>query len=111
MASDAEKLGSTFAEDGTWTLPSMTEPARGRSEIVAAFAKATHYLSFMSMLSVPNEITIDGATARGKAYCQEIIITKTQEQKVVVGCYSDSYVKRDGRWYFQTRSYQVIGKH
>lgn len=104
-------LASTFAEDGTWTLPSMTTPAQGRAEISAAFAKATAYLSFMSMLSVPQELVIDGATARGKAYCQEIISTKSHEYKTVVGCYSDTYIKREGRWYFQARRYDVLGKH
>jgi uncharacterized protein (TIGR02246 family) len=111
MAGDAVKLGSTWAEDGTWTLPSMAAPARGRDAIVAAFAKATGYLSFLSMLSVPNELVIDRDSAEGKAYCQELIITKTNEQKIVVGRYSDTYVRRDGRWKFQTRSYEVLGKH
>ena len=108
---DATGLGSTWSEDGVWKLPSMAEPARGREAIVAAFSKVTGYLSFMSMISVPSELVIEGDSARGKAYCQELIFTKTNEQRIVVGCYDDSYVKRDGRWYFQTRTYQVIGKH
>lgn len=111
MAGDAEKLGSTWSEDGSWKLPSMAEPTQGRQAIIAAFSKVTGYLSFMSMLSVPNELVIEGDSARGKAFCQELIVTKTDEQKIVVGCYSDTYVKRDGRWYFQTRRYEVIGKH
>lgn len=111
MARDAEKLGATWSEDGTWKLPSMTEPTRGRAAIVAAFVKVTDYLAFMSMLCVPSELAIEGDHARGKAYCQELIITKTQEHKLVLGRYSDTYVKREGRWYFQSRSYEVLGKH
>ena len=111
MRGHATKLGSTWSENGVWKLPSMAEPARGRDAIVAAFSKATAYLSFMSMISVPTELVVHGDTAHGKAYCQELIFTKTNEQKAVVGCYDDTYVKRDGRWYFQTRTYEVIGKH
>lgn len=111
MRGDATKVGSTWSEDGVWKLPSMPEPARGRNAIVSAFAKATDYLSFMSMISVPTELVVEGDTARGKALCQELIVTKTNEQKTVVGCYDDTYVKREGRWYFQTRTYEVVGKH
>ena len=111
MRGDANKIGSTWSEDGVWKLPSMPEPAQGRNAIVAAFGKATGYLSFMSMISVPTELVVEGDTARGKAYCQEIIVTKTNEQKIVVGCYDDTYVKREGRWYFQARTYEVVGKH
>lgn len=111
MRGDAKKLGSTWSEDGVWTLPSMAEPSRGRDAIVAAFSKATAYLSFMSMISTPTELVIEGDSAHAKVYCQELIITKGNEQKTVVGCYDDRYVKREGRWYFQTRSYEVIGKH
>jgi uncharacterized protein (TIGR02246 family) len=108
---DAKTLGSTWSEDGVWKLPSMVEPARGRDAIVAAFAKVTDYLSFLSMISVPTDLVVEGDTARGKAYCQELIFTKTNEQKTVVACYDDTYVRREGRWYFQTRTYEVIGRH
>jgi uncharacterized protein (TIGR02246 family) len=110
MRGDPKRLGSTWSQDGVWKLPSMTEPAKGRDAIIEAFGKATAYLSFMSMISVPTDLVIEGDTAHGKAYCQEIIVTKTNEQKMVVGCYDDTYVRREGRWYFQTRTYEVIGK-
>ncbi|MBB3047217.1 hypothetical protein FHR99_001453 [Litorivivens lipolytica] len=29
---------------------------------------------------------------------------------MVVGCFDDEYVKRDGRWYFTKRIYEVMGK-
>ena len=110
MRGDATKLGSTWSEDGVWKLPSMAEPARGREAIIAAFSKATAYLSFMSMISVPTELVIQDNKACGKALCQELNVTKTNEQKTVLGCYDDTYVKLEGRWYFQTRTYEVLGK-
>lgn len=111
MRGDAAKVGATWSEDGVWKLPSMPEAVQGREAIVAAFAKATAYLSFMSMSSIPTELVFHGDTAHGKAVCQENIVTKTDEKRFVVGCYDDTYVKREGRWYFQKRTYEVIGKH
>ncbi len=109
MRVDADQWGGTWAEDGTWKLVSMPEPVSGREEIVSAFLKVMGYVDFMSMISFPAELNIDGDTATGKAYSRELIFTKEGEQKIVVGCYHDEYVKRDGRWYFLSRFNEVMG--
>jgi hypothetical protein len=111
MRVDGDQFAVTWAVDGTWKLPSMAEPTRGRADIKAAFVKAMGYLEFMSLLCVPTELVVEGDRARGKAHCQELIVTKTGEQKLVLGCYDDQYVKRDGRWWFLSRVYAVLGKH
>lgn len=110
MRVDRDKFAATWAVDGTWRLPSMVEPARGRDDITAAFVKVMGYLDFMSMQSVPTDLVIEDDQARGKAHCQELIVTKAGEQRLVVGCYDDQYVKREGRWLFLSRAYEVIGK-
>jgi hypothetical protein len=110
MRVDGDKFAATWAVEGSWKLPSMAEPTRGRDNITAAFIKVMSYLDFMSMLSVPTELVIVGDEARGKAHCQELIFTKAGEHVVVVGCYDDQYVKREGRWVFLSRTYEVIGK-
>ena len=110
MRADSKLLGSTWAEDGVWKLPSMPEPVSGRDKIVESFIKVMAYVDFMSMISVPADLIVEGDIARGKAYCRELIFTKTGDQKVVVGCYDDTYVRTNGQWYFQSRTYEVIGK-
>jgi ketosteroid isomerase-like protein len=110
MRLDANALGATWAEEGVWKLVSIPEPMKGRDEIVAGFSKVTAYLEVMSMICFPAELVIEGDRARGKAYCRELIFTKAGEQKIVVGCYDDRYVKRDGQWYFLSRTYEVMGK-
>jgi len=110
MRVDADMFGSTWADDGVWKLPSMPEPTRGKTKIVEAFIKVMGYVDLMSMISFPAELVIEGERARGKAYCRELIFTKTGEQKIVLGCYHDTFVKRGGRWYFESRSYEVMGK-
>ena len=110
MRVDAAMLGSTWADDGVWKLPSMSEPTKGKDKIVEAFTKVMGHVDFMSMISFPAQLVIEGDRARGKAYCRELIFTKTGEQRVIVGCYDDTYVKRNGRWVFETRTYEVIGR-
>jgi hypothetical protein len=109
MRIDAEIWGGTWAEEGSWKLPSMTEPVKGRSNVVAAFKEKMEYVRFMSMLSFPADLVVDGDRARGRAYCQELIVPKSGGQRIVLGCFDDEYVKRNGRWYFLSRVYEVLG--
>lgn len=109
MRIDAEIWGSTWAEEGSWKLPSMSEPVTGKGNVVAAFQEKMQYVRFMSMISFPVDLVVDRETARGKAYCQEVIVPKSGDQRLVVGWFDDEYVKRSGRWYFLSRVYEVQG--
>jgi SnoaL-like domain len=109
MRIDADIWGSTWAEEGSWKLPSMAEPTMGKRNVVAAFKEKMGYVRIMSMISFPTDLVIDGDRARGKAYCQELIFPKAGGQRFTVGCFDDEYVKRDGRWYFVSRVYEVLG--
>ena len=109
MHTDTEVWGSTWAEEGSWKLPSMDAPAKGKADILATFAEKMAYVEFMSMISFPADLVIEGDKAHGKSYCRELIFPKGGGQKVVVGYFDDQYVKRDGRWYFLSRVYNVIG--
>lgn len=111
MRVDVARWGATWADDGVWKLVSMPEPVSGRQNIVEAFTKVMGYVDFMSMICFPDNLVIEGDRASGKAYCRELIFTKTGEQRIIVGCYDDRYVKRDGRWQFLSRYYEIIGKH
>jgi hypothetical protein len=109
MHIDADIWGSTWAENGSWKLPSMSEPAVGKTKLLATFKEKLAYVDYMSMISFPADLVIEGDKAQGKAYCRELIYTKSGEQKVVIGYFNDEYVKQDGRWYFLSREYQVMG--
>ena len=106
---DPELWGSTWAEDGSWKVPSMDEPVKGKANIVAAFNEKLAYVKLISMSSLPINLVVDGDRARGQTHCQELIFPKTGGQITYVGCFEDEYVKRDGRWYFQSRNYTVLG--
>ena len=110
MRIDADMWGATWADEALWKLPSMDEPATGKANVIAAFKEKMTYVDFMSMISFPAELVIEGDRARGKCYCRELIYPKAGGQVVVVGCFDDEYVKRDGRWLFTSRVYEVMGK-
>jgi hypothetical protein len=109
MRLDREIWMSTWAEEGAWMLPSMAEPVRGTANLRAAFQDKTGYFKFMGMLFFPTDLVVEGDRARAKAYGQEIILPKAGGQKICIGCYHDEYVRRDGRWLFLSRDFEVLG--
>jgi len=110
MRIDADAWGETWAEEAVWGLPSMDKPVEGKQNVIEAFREKLAYVEFMSMISFPAELVVEGDRAHGKCYCRELIFPKAGGQVVVVGCFDDQYVKRDGRWYFSSRIYEVMGK-
>ena len=110
MRMDADKWGEVWAEEGSWKLPSMEQAVSGKANVIEAFREKMTYVDFMSMISFPADLVIEGDKAHGKSYCRELIYPKAGGQIVVVGCFDDEYVKRDGRWLFTSRVYEVMGK-
>jgi hypothetical protein len=109
MRMDPVIMGSTWAEDGVWKLPSMSEPARGKAEILKVFPEKMAYVKFMSMIAFPVDMVVEGDTARCRTYCREFIFPKTGGQKFVLGCFEDQMVKRNGEWLFASRIYEIVG--
>ena len=108
MRADSRIWGGTWAEEGAWKIDMLDEPAVGKSNIVAIFERIMPNIRFVTMSSFPADLVIEGDRARGKAYCQEVMFPNAGGQKMLVGCYSDEYVKRGGRWYFLTRVYETM---
>ena len=108
MRKDTDIWGGTWAEEGSWKIDSLDEPAVGKSNVIAVFEKIISNINFATMSAFPAELVIEGDRARGKAYCQELIFPKAGGQRILVGCFHDQYVKRNGRWYFLSRVYETL---
>ncbi len=112
MRTDPDTWGATWADsdDCSWKLVSFPKPVVGKKAIVDKFAQVLDYVDFLSMISVPADIQIDGDRATGKAYCREWVVANNGAHKHLVGCYHDEYIKHSGRWLFLTRRYEILGQ-
>ncbi len=110
MLLDGDYWGETWAEEGSWKLPSMETAAVGKDVVKAAFKEKMAYVDYISMISVPADIEVDGDRATARCFCRELIYPKAGGKVTVVGYFNDVLVKRDGRWLFTSRVYNVIGK-
>jgi len=108
MRLDAEAWGGTWAEDGIWSLPGMGDGIAGREAIVATWKMAMDQFEFVGFFASPGPVHIDGDTARGTLYQQELLVQKEGGERQVIGRYSDEYVKVDGQWRFKKRVYEVL---
>lgn len=106
MRRDAGAWAENWADDGVWSLPRIGE-VRGKSQIVATWEAAMSQHDVNAFFASAGPIVVDGHTAHGTWYQQELLTTKGGVTRTVVGEYTDDYVKSAGRWYFQQRVYQV----
>ncbi len=107
---DGETWSSLWAEDGVWSIPVIPgmERIEGRDAIYALWKEAMKGYPFQVMIAQPGETVIDGDTARGITYNQEINTDTSGVTQRWAGEYVDEYVKRNGRWLFKSRTYRVL---
>ena len=108
MRMDAEAWGSTWAEDGVWSLPGMDAGIRGRQAIVDTWKLAMSQFEFVGFFATPGPLYLDGDSARGTLYQQEVLCLKGGGERRVIGRYSDEFVRTDGQWRFASRTYEVL---
>lgn len=106
MRRDVEAWAENWDDDGVWSLPGAGE-VRGRGQIVAMWEAAMSRYEVNGFFASAGPIVVDGDTAQGTWYQQELLTTRDGVERTVVGEYADHYVKHDGRWYFRERIYQV----
>ena len=105
----AEDWGANWAVDAVWNLNLPNLPkVEGRKAIVELWVQAMAAYEYVIMTSKPGEIVVDKNQATGRFFTSEITRLKGGEEQRIAGRYDDTYVKRDGRWYFKSRTYKML---
>jgi ketosteroid isomerase-like protein len=90
MMRDRARLASLFTPDGVLRMPNV--PAE-----LAVFVQTTH----------PGTIQLEGDTAAGRAYIQELVRTLDGRQSLNYAIYHDRYQRTGDGWKFAERVYEV----
>lgn len=106
---DAEIWGSVWAQDAHWDF--MGTKLDGREAIVALWQQAMDPLDSVSFQCVPASIEIDGDTATSLVQTQEILKYKDGNTRMIGGLYTDSLVKRNGRWAYASRAFRIVAEY
>jgi ketosteroid isomerase-like protein len=106
---DAQAWGALWAEDAVWNLGQGD--VTGKDKIVPMWIGAMGMFSQVAFFCQPGALEVDGDAASGRVYTQEVLTEQDGTLRRIVGCYEDTYVRRDGRWLFSSRRYTILKGH
>ena len=107
MRFDGDAWQANWRDDATWSLPGAG-PITGKENFYPMWQQAMSDFSFVGFFASAGPIVVDGDTATGTWYQQEVLHQKAGGKRFITGLYKDDYVKVDGRWYFQQRVYEIL---
>jgi ketosteroid isomerase-like protein len=107
MMRDRARLASLFTHDGTLRMPNIPAEMVGREEIRAGGERLQAQWDFFVQTTHPGTIQLDGDTATGRAYIQELARALDGRQGLNFAIYHDRYQRTPDGWKFTERVYEV----
>jgi ketosteroid isomerase-like protein/L-lactate utilization protein LutC len=107
MMRDRPRLASLFTADGALRMPDVPVELTGREEILAGGERLQSQWDFFVQNTHPGTIELDGDTATGRAYIQELARTLDGREGLNYAVYHDRYERTDEGWRFAERVYEV----
>ncbi len=107
MMRDRARLASLFAPDGVLRMPNIPVELVGQKEIRAEGERLQDQWEFFVQNTHPGTIQLDGDTATGRAYMQELARTRDGRQGLNYAIYHDRYQRTPDGWKFTERVYEV----
>ena len=107
MMRDYDRLASLFTPDGALRIPYAGVELAGREEIRAWGGRVPAVVDFLVQTTHPGTIRLDGDTASGRAYLQELIGLRDGRSELDYAIHHDRYQRTADGWKFAERVYEV----
>jgi ketosteroid isomerase-like protein len=107
MMRDYDRAASLFTPDGVVRIPHIGAELAGREEIRAGGERLQGLLDYFVQTTHPGTIQLDGDTATGRAYIQELARARDGRQGLNYAIYHDRYRRTPDGWKFTERVYEV----
>jgi ketosteroid isomerase-like protein len=107
MMRDRPRLASLFTPDGALRMPNIPVELLGREEIRAGGERLQAQWDIFVQNTHAGTIQLDGDTATGRAYVQELVRTRDGIEGLNYAIYHDSYRRTPDGWKFTERVYEV----
>ena len=107
MRFDGDAWRSNWLEDAIWSLPGAGE-IQGLDNFFPIWEQTMAGFSFVGFFASAGPIIVNGDSATGTWYQQEFMNGKDGSKRKITGKYSDDYIRKNGRWYFQKRIYEIL---
>ena len=107
MMCDYDRLALLFTPDGALRMPNVPVELVGREQIRAGGERLQAQWEFFVQTTHPGTIQLDGDTATGRAYIQELARTRDGRQGQNYAIYHDRYQRTGDGWKFTERVYEI----
>ena len=107
MMRDYDSVASLFTPDGALRMPNVPVELEGPEQIRAWGARVPEFVEFLVQTTHAGVIELDGDTASGRAYMQEVLRTREGHAEVNFSIYHDRYQRTAGGWKFTERTYEI----
>jgi ketosteroid isomerase-like protein len=107
MMRDPARLASLFTVDGALRMPNIPAELVGREQIRAGGQRLQGQWEFFVQTTHPGFLRLEGDTATGRAYLQELVRARDGRQGLNYAIYHDRYQRTADGWKFTERVYEV----
>jgi ketosteroid isomerase-like protein len=107
MMRDPDCLASLFTQDGALRMPNVPAELAGREQIRAGTKRLQGLWDYFVQTTHPGAIELDGDTASGRAYIQELMRLRDGHSELNYAIYHDRYQRTPDGWKFTERVYEV----
>jgi ketosteroid isomerase-like protein len=107
MMRDYDRVASLFTPDGALRMPNIPAELAGREQIRAWGERVPALVDFLVQNTHPGAIRLDGDTASGRAYMQELGRARDSRSELNYAIYHDRYQRTGEGWKFTERVYEV----
>ena len=107
MMRDYDRIASLFTPDGALRMPNIPAELTGPDEIRAWGRGSRPVVDYLVQTTHPGTIQLDGDTASGRAYLQELGRLRDGRSELNYAIYHDRYRRTADGWKFTERVYEV----
>lgn len=107
MQRDRARLAALFTPDGVLSMPNIPVEFTGREEIRVGGERLQEQWDFFVQNTHPGTIRLDGDTATGRAYMEEVARVLDGRSGLNFAIYHDTYRRTPEGWRFAERVYEV----
>jgi ketosteroid isomerase-like protein len=107
MMRDYDRAASLFTTDGALRMPNVPAELIGREQIRAWGERVPAFVDYLVQTTHPGTIQLDGDTASGRAYLQELGRLRDGSSELNYAIYHDRYQRTSDGWKFTERVYEV----
>ena len=107
MMRNYNRLALLFTHDGALRMPNIPAELAGQEEIRAWGERVPILVDFLVQTTHPGIIQLDGDSASGRAYMQELGRGRDGRTELNFAIYHDRYQRTGDGWKFTERVYEV----